>query len=334
VNITHGIAHQVMKEQHVTDTTLRLRDVELELNDQVYELVDKVRKLYNQRSSKAYGGFSEHSRFRQEVRRFLEDDCTFLDFTRSAMEELKGRISSAPAATGGYMFFARYEQEDEEFFLVVMLKRTGGISFNENLEVLQVHHLDLDTLHLAARVNVSQWEQFAERNRYISFVKGRANADVRDYFKLFLGVEEFSESAENTLVLINVVRDYCVQRHFDLQAANAARERVHEYGVAKIRDNSPIQLEDVSRLVNPEAPDDFMAFANAPERSVVGEFHLNRAVFRRLRRYYGKDKYVSISFEGALYGERVLYDAETDTLRIHPPPESLKRQLGIGEDEG
>ncbi|MER0978599.1 nucleoid-associated protein, partial [Pseudomonas aeruginosa] len=41
---------------------------------------------------------------------------------------------------------------------------------NESLEVTPSRHLDLGQLHLAARINISEWRNNKQSKQYISFI--------------------------------------------------------------------------------------------------------------------------------------------------------------------
>ncbi|WP_235662090.1 nucleoid-associated protein, partial [Pseudomonas savastanoi] len=48
-----------------------------------------------------------------------------------------------------------------------------GVAVNAELDVTPSRHLDLGQLHLAARINLSEWKNNQNSKQYISFIKGK-----------------------------------------------------------------------------------------------------------------------------------------------------------------
>jgi nucleoid-associated protein len=313
----------MVKEQYSRDVSLKLRPALLDPSAKVVSLLDQVRKLYNSRSGRGYGQFEPDRFLTRELHDLSDDPQDFVEFTSRCMGDLASRVEEVNLATGGYVIFVRYEQSGDDFFMIVMLKSTPGLTFDDALEILDVEHLDLNRLHFAARVNLTEWDN--DGDRYISFVKGRAT-DISSYFKAFIGVAELSEGAENTRQLINAVKDYCEEIGLGAEEAEDLKRRVHGYCEHKAKAGDPLLLEDLSSFMDGDQPTHFLEFAN--EREISDEIDLDRKSLRTLVKYYGRDSDVSVSFAAKAYRNRVRYDAEQDILTIHPTPAGLRTQLG------
>jgi nucleoid-associated protein len=322
VNIKHVIAHLLEKKQLERECTLRLRDLELAHSDRMERLVDHIRKLYNTRTGRGYGKFEPDRMLTTALKDFHEARTDFVTFTHLCMADLSSRIREANLATGGYVIFVAYEDRAADYLMVVMLKATPGVTFDRELEILDVEHLDLNRLHFAARVNLSDWYEGGER--YISFVKGRA-IDISSYFRAFIGVDEIVEGREDTRRLVAALTDYCDATGLTEQQAEDLKARVHSYCANKVRNDEPLYLEELSTFVDEARPDAFLEFAN--DREVAGEIEIDRTSLRALVRYQGKDRDVSVGFNASALGTRVVFDRVADTLTIRGVPASLREQL-------
>jgi len=328
MDIRHIIVHSIEKDQHQdqADIDIHLREEELPVDDRVISLLDGVREVYTNKTGKAFGELGEDRFFSRELRRLYEGNMDFIEFTNVAMNELKGHLAAQPLATGGYLLFSDFENNGRHYFMVVMLKSKDGLSFDDELELMDAHHLDLDKLHFAARVDVNSWQSEDDGNN-VSFVKGRASTSVTLYFKEFLGIEEFSESVKTTQNLVTAVTNYCRQ---ELELGNedieAYKKTVHDYCKMKNENEDPIFLDELSRYLDEENPTRFMEYAQ--ENYVIpNEFQVDKNRLRRFLRYSGQDKGVSVSFTSEVFGSRVKYDPETDILTINQVPKTLKKQL-------
>lgn len=322
MQIAHAVVHMLEKNQLEREIRTQLRADELPLTESVRALLAQVQRIYNTRSGRGYGSFQPDRFLTHALRSYLDGSTPFLDLSYRCMSELGSRVRETTLATGGYIIFVEYEHADSQYLMIAMLKSTPGVSFDEALEIMDVKHLDLDRLAFAARVNLSDWAEGAER--YISFVKGRA-ADIASYFKEFIGVAEYTESSEDTQSLINALIDYSRELNYDEDAVDGLKARVHSYCTNKVRSGDRVYLEDLSRFIDEENPEGFLTFAN--ERSVSDVIEIHNPALRRLIRYSGKDKDVSVGFNAAAFGTRVTYDSERDELTIKRLPGTLRAQL-------
>ena len=328
MKINNIIVHSIEKDQHQDreDIEIHLRDEELPIDDKVTLLLDGVRDVYTNKTGKAFGELGEGRFFSRELRRFHDGEIEFIDFTNVAMNELKGHLAAQPLATGGYLLFADFESNGTHYFMVVMLKSKDGLSFDDELELMDAHHLELDRLHFAARIDIDAWVSDDDGNN-VSFVKGRASTSVTVYFKEFLGIEEFSESIKTTQNLVTAVSNYCRQElKLDIEEIESYKKTVHDYCKEKNENEVPIYLEELSRYMDEANPNKFMEYAQE-NYEIPNEFQVDKNRLRKFLRYSGQDKGVSISFTSEEFGSRVKYDPDMDILTINKVPKSLKSQL-------
>lgn len=328
MNINHIIVHSIEKEQHQdqADIEVHLREDELPVDDRVIALLEGVRDVYTNKTGKAFGGLGENRFFSRELRRMYDELVEFIEFTNIAMNELKGHMAAQPLATGGYLLFADFNNHGTRYFMVVMLKSKEGLSFDDELELMDAHQLDLDKLHFAARVDVDAWQGDDDGNN-VSFIKGRASTSVTQYFKEFLGIEEFSESVKTTQNLITAVTNYYRQElGLDADAVEEYKKVIHDYCSSKHANEEPIFLDELSRYLDEENPTRFMEYAQE-NYEIPNEFQVDKNRLRKFLRYSGQDKGVSISFTSEVFGSRVKYDPATDVLTINQIPKTLKKQL-------
>lgn len=328
--IQNAIVHEAVKAQGSRNVQLKLRDSELPLSTQVTQLATLVRDLYQDRTGRAYGQLRGGGEFTGALVELEENSVDFTQWSLKAMNALKASLEVTPPATGGHMFFLRYAVNGTRYLFIAMLKHTDGISFSDSLEILEVKHLDLEKLHLAARIDMDKWLT-PGAERYVSFVKGRANREIRDYFVSFLSVEELDDSSKQTGSLVRALTQYCAG-FADADVASDAKDRALDYGRRQAESGEPLDLAALSRLVNPEEPDGFLAFATDEVYAVPGEFMVDTKKLDGLRIIRGGDSQLRISFQKELLQRRVHYNSEGNTLTIQDVPANLRAQLSPTEE--
>jgi nucleoid-associated protein len=331
MNIQNIIVHLLEKKRYERTVGVQLRDNELPSAPRVTNLVTRINDLYSKKSGRAYGEFRT-APFNSSLNAYLGDSTQFVNFTKDAMTALTAQIEPVTLATGGYMLFTKFEHLGQNHFMVVMLKDAEGVSFDSNLDVLDVNHLELENLHLAANVNITSW-QLGNATKYVSFVKGRSNARVTDYFKNFIGIQEFADSSQDTAGLVTVIRSFARVNDLDIEQEEVLRSRVHAYCVDRSATGVPIFINELSRYIDEAEPEAFLEHVNASDEQINNEIHIDQKGLKRFVRYSGRSSELSISFDSSLYGDRISYDQENDTLIIKGIPTSLRQQL-TNEQEG
>jgi len=330
MEIKNIIVHSIEKDQHqdASEIKVSLRQEEFPLDDKIKALLVSINEVYAYKTGKAFGSLNELASFSRGLESHVIDSTTpFIKFSHIAMTDLQSRISSQPLATGGYIVFTRFRSTTgKDFFMVVMLKSKDGLSFNDALELMDAHHLDLDRLHFAARIDLNAWIN-KEDGSNVSFVKGRATSSVTMYFREFLGIQEFSESATATKKLVLAVTNFYRQylSKTDDEVENY-KKIVHDYCRNKDDNGEPIFLDELSRILDEETPEKFLLYAQE-NHEIPNEFFIDRNTLRKFVKYSGQDKHISISFTADVLGSRVIYNQEADTLTIRNVPAALKLQL-------
>ncbi|OPE34800.1 nucleoid-associated protein, partial [Pseudomonas aeruginosa] len=198
--IKHAIVHLIEKKPDGTPAVLHARDAELGDSQAIENLLADLNESYNAKN-KAWGFFQGESGaypFSGWLGEYLEGDRDFVGFSREAVEHLQKLMEESNLSTGGHVLFAHYQQGMTDYLAIALLHHSEGVAVNESLEVTPSRHLDLGQLHLAARINISEWRNNKQSKQYISFIKGKGGKKVSDYFRDFIGCQEGVDSPSET----------------------------------------------------------------------------------------------------------------------------------------
>jgi nucleoid-associated protein len=184
----------------------------------------------------------------------------------------------------------------------------------------------LDHLHEMARVNVSGWR--AGNERYLSFAKRRSSGDeFTRYFREFIGCDEFTESRALTSNLLEALRAYSEADEAEPEVRFRRRQRVFDYCEEKRAAGERVNLAALSGRLSDEDPESFLRFLNENHQFSVGDDFAPDSVYRKLQRFGGSDKRLSIAFDAELLDNRVVFDPNEGTLLIKDIPANLRHQL-------
>nr|BFE94503.1 hypothetical protein GCM10020185_50390 [Pseudomonas brassicacearum subsp. brassicacearum] len=125
-----------------------------------------------------------------------------------AVEHLQKLMEESNLSVGGHVLFAHYQQGMTDYLAIALLHHSEGVAVTDELDVTPSRHLDLGQLHLAARINVSEWQNNKQSKQYISFIKGKNGKKVSEYFRDFIGCQEGVDGPGETRTLLKAFSDF------------------------------------------------------------------------------------------------------------------------------
>jgi nucleoid-associated protein len=316
------IIHEMLKEAN-GPVQERLRETVIEATKRESDFVDQVTKLFRRhQSGRVYGRFEEDTTS-YPLSGLIQSECldagNFCAFSQRSAKLLHSIIQGIPAATGGYLFIARFTQEGQDLLLIFLLSQHTGHAVNrQSLTLEPVLNLKTEQLDLAARISITDWK--AGRAEPVSLIRGRK--EVSAYFKKFIGLFEPRTNTEATQKLKQFTEGWMAQHNFEPAQKQAVLDKVLAY--AKERGPQPVELQVVATIVDPDRHQEF--FAQANESGLGAEFHIDRRSLAGWSRIEYKDEDIRLSLAKRQLNLRFTYNAEKKTLLIRNitlPPEDL-----------
>ncbi|WP_446934725.1 nucleoid-associated protein YejK [Pseudomonas aeruginosa] len=332
--IKHAIVHLIEKKPDGTPAVLHARDAELGDSQAIENLLADLNESYNAKN-KAWGFFQGESGaypFSGWLGEYLEGDRDFVGFSREAVEHLQKLMEESNLSTGGHVLFAHYQQGMTDYLAIALLHHSEGVAVNESLEVTPSRHLDLGQLHLAARINISEWRNNKQSKQYISFIKGKGGKKVSDYFRDFIGCQEGVDSPSETRTLLKAFSDFVESEDMAEEQAREKTETLVDYATSQARIGEPMTLDALSELMDDQQPRAFYDYIRNKDYglSVVERPRLDMAEEQAREKTETLVDYATS--QAHLLGSKVEYDEERDMLIIRQLPTQLKDQLKRRKD--
>jgi nucleoid-associated protein len=328
--IRHAIVHLIDKKPDGQPATLYARDAELGASQAIENLLADLNDSYNAKPNKAWGLFHEESGaypFSGWLTEYLDNSQDFVAFTRQAVEHLKQLMEGSNLSTGGHVLFAHYQQGMTDYLAIALLHHSEGVTVTDTLDVAPAKHLDLGQLHLAARINISEWRNNKQSKQYISFIKGKGGKKVSDYFRDFIGCQEGVDAPSETRTLLKAFSDYVESEDLPEAQAKEKTDTLVDYANTQARIGEPIALDELSELMSEEQPKAFYDYIRNKDYGLAPEIPADKRTLNQFRRFTGRAEGLSISFEAHLLGSKIEYDESQDVLIIRQVPTQLKDQI-------
>lgn len=300
VSISYGVLHTIIKEQNSTEIVVEPRSDCLPVDQNLKDLVQDVLKIYGKKNN-SYGTFDSDLvayPFPTYLNAYLSNSSEggFYQFSRDSLSLIARETGQSRMATGGKMVLVRYQHQQREWLLIVMLKMKEAKTVNDQQELDNVDILDIEHLHEAARIDIEKYQ--SETEPYLSFIKKKSSQeDVSLYFRTALGCTEYTEASLHTAESMKAVDDYADEMEWDQNRRLEARKAYYEYCAEKKQAGEPVNLESLSARIDDQNPQGYRDFVRDNEYAVNDEFEPHPATYNKFKRVSAKMGSIRLSFD-------------------------------------
>ncbi|WP_433738966.1 nucleoid-associated protein YejK [Pseudomonas putida] len=328
--VLHSIIHKIDKKPDGSPAILHYSGAELVESQARDELVNQFNESYNAKAGKAWGFFhAESGAFPLSgwLSKYMAGTENFVDFSGDAVEHLTRLMEESNLTIGGSALFCHYVQGMTDYLVIGLLQETEAVIMTEGLTLMPIRRLDLDHIHLAARINLSEWKSNPASRQYISFIKGKNGRKANDYFRDFIGCQEGVDGPGETRTLLKAFSDFVESE--DL-AEDSAREKTNtlvSYAMSQAKLGEAITIDELSELLDEVQPKNFADFIKGKDYGLSATLPPDKKTLNKFRRFTGRIDGLSISFEQHLLGSKVEFDEAGGTLTLRSLPTQLTDQL-------
>lgn len=327
--ILHSIIHRIDKDSGETPARLEAAGGELAPSPALDDLLAGLGDAYHAKA-KAWGRFTEEGEaanlFAGELAAYLAGTTRFLDLTCTLAERLTVLID-AHLPAGGYVLVVDQQQGDTRYLSLALLHHRQGFGVDASLAVVPSHQLNLTQMTLAARLNLTQWQDGTASHPYLSWTRDRGGRKLAEDFQALLGAEEGLDASRETRTLLKAFSDYVERQDLPEEASREKTEALIDYASDQARRGEPITLGELSELVDEQQPKAFYEHIRNSDYGLAPEIPPDKRTLNQFRRFTGRTQGVSISFDSHLLGSSVEYDEDQDRLIIKTVPKQLREQL-------
>ena len=301
---------------------------------------------FTRRSSLTHGSFNleeaENYPFISAFEAYLGGDTQpedFLELADNGMAALANSIAdpSASAASGGYVIFTQYGDERYDYLLIALVRDKSAIALDGDLQPTEVMQINLDQLHQAARVNLTNFRK--GRDSYLSFIGSKTKDDITQYFSSAFGCTDVTPSRKSTGELIRAARDFCNEHELYEQKEQIV-EDVVSYLERQRGEKQTASLPEIDQLFDAYLPEEkaeeacgtFSKFANGEPYEVSEEFQPHTSTINRFAKMKAKADNWQLDFSKRSLGEmdsnkEIEFDADTQTITLRRLPTKVVNQI-------
>jgi nucleoid-associated protein len=326
----HCIIHKIDKKPDGTPAVLHLAGADIAESQARDDLLSQFNETYNATSGKVWGFFHYESGahpFSGWLGNYLAGASDFLGFTTTAVEHLTKLMEESNLTIGGHALFCHYQQGMTEYLIIGLAQETDAVAMTDSLELKLVRRLDLDRLHLAARINISEWQNNPKSRQYISLIQAKKGRRASEYFRDFIGCQEGVDGPGETRTLLKAFSDFVESEDLCEESAREKTAALVDYATAQNKMGEPVSLDELSERIDEDNPKTFADFIRDKDYGLSPTIPADKKTINRFRRFTGRAEGLSISFESHLLGDKIKFDENAGTLLLSGLPKPLTDQL-------
>jgi nucleoid-associated protein len=328
--VLHSIIHKIDKKPDGTPAILHYGNAELAESPARDDLMYQFNESYNAKTGKAWGFFHAESGafpFSGWLSKYMAGTEDFVDFSGNAVEHLTRVMEESNLSIGGSALFCHYLQGMTDYLVIALLQETEAVIMTDGLTLMPIRRLDLDHIHLAARINLSEWKSNPASRQYISFIKGKNGRKANDYFRDFIGCQEGIDGPGETRTLLKAFSDFVESEDLGEESTREKTHTLVSYSMNQAKMGEPITLDELSELIDEDQPKAFSDFIRNKDYGLSETIPADKKTLNKFRRFTGRAEGLSISFEQHLLGSKIEFDEAGGTLTLRGLPTQLAEQL-------
>ncbi len=334
--ISNIALHFISKHEESAEIIFRQGPESIEVTEKIENFVDTLHHVYNGKASKGFGYFDAEPngedtiKFVEIMEDYLNEEKQFFDFSLDSAGLLKDELGKYDLAETGYLVICHYEYMGGRYIICAIIPVTEHYSVDGELTISAAKHLDTAKLQLAVRIDLFDYQNNPEGNRYISFIKGRAGRKVSDFFLDFLSCKEGLNTKEQSLTLVQAVEDFVNVNQLDAHEKQQVRKELQSYCKEQKDSAQEVSIKEIGHVINDENNEqtgDFYQFCQNQAYDLEESFPHDQTVINKVTKYSGYGNGISLSFERSHFGEDVVYNQANDSITIYKVPPNLKSQL-------
>jgi nucleoid-associated protein len=328
--VLHSVIHKIDKKPDGNPAVLHRSAGELVESQARDELIQQFNESYNSKPGKGWGFFHAESGahpFSGWLGKYLAGTDDFMEFSSTAVEHLQKLMEESSLTVGGNVLFCHYLQGMTEYLVVALVQEAEAVIMTEGLTLMPIRRLDLDSIFLAARINLSEWKNNPASKQYVSFLKAKKGRRVTEYFRDFIGCQEGVDGPGETRTLLKAFSDFVESEDLGEESAREKTNTLVSYAMAQAKLGEPITLDELSEVLDDDKPLAFAEFIQGEDYGLSASIPPDKKILNKFRRFTGRADGLSISFEQHLLGSKVEFDEAGGTLTLRGLPRQLTDQL-------
>ncbi len=326
--ISHITVHHITRSPEDGPVVVDESPQELANNADLESLFGHYKRLFNSKPGKQFGRFHEDAAAfpgGSWTRELIDQKLGFTSWARNITQEFKRHLEEIPTELDVYLIYVEEQVEQGRRLHVFGTETESGFAYASGLNLEATEYLNTARLDIAARLEVEDWLSDPHSNSYLCVLSARNIAKAGEAFAKAVGFQNATNIEQDTATFLDAIEQFCHQS--DENAGKVIRKKAYDYCVEQHKSGEPVTFDELSTVVDEEAPERFAHFARGAFENPEQELRPDYRKLKKLVKFSGKGNGISLSFSSDLIERSIVYDPSANSLIIRDIPKALKQQL-------
>jgi len=298
------------------------------LNNATDSLISNLHNQFNGKNGKVFFNFENSE---QNTHNLLIDtakeNIAFDDIYEQVQKQINVELEKYFVAESGHIILSHYINVSTHHLYFGVFNNSKHFTLNEQNELAEAQYLDGSNYIISGRINLTDLS-IDLGGKPAAIVSRSAGRKLRDFFSDCFGCDEVSNAKQSSKELVSAIMGFTQtgDEKLDLDERIEVKKLALEHCNEAVEMGQEVSISELSQVITPEnnAFESFYISANPDAEQSIS---LDKNVMSQLVKYKGQGGGISISFDDKLLGDRIIYNAESDTLTIIGTPPNLREQL-------
>lgn len=328
------IIHELKKDQGSNKVELTISHKVIQLNTESQSLIVALQKSYSEGEIFCAEFLSSNGHFFPgrfvKYQKSNRDDQSFIDFTIDSINSLETIIRTRTFATGGYLIFTEYTQQEIPYIGIFLLRDTKGKVIRKVPDSFEIKTIELvDTSHLAMACRIDENKYDSNEPHYLSFTRQR-QPEISEYFTDWICANRLEGSTQFTNSLYKIISN--LERPTDPETKkqytiDEVRQMVFNNAQSNAQRN--IDIRTLSQQIYGD-PSIIASYAEAKRISIDTEFRYDKNALKKFIRIEVNADGINLRFSRGDYTKKVRIAVDDPKMVIIESKEfavALKKQV-------
>lgn len=328
MTIANAIVHKVTRTHNGASVNINQKNAPLTLNGLSEESLRELKLNFIKKLGKFHGRFShDYASFplANWIHEYRKKKISFVSLSQNAIQHFKLEIEKTEAVIDAFVFFVEEHFEHGGELYIYVSHHNQSLYLDSELEFKEALSLDTKNPVLAAKINLSEFENNDAHLNYLSLHPWRGEKEISDAFSAFVGFSDKADIKEDTEKFIDAIESYSQTLPED--QAIATRENVVNYCIDQDKRGNKVVIDDIAAELDDHDAQNFVTHIRNHTPDLKPELIPDRQQLKQYIRISGRNELLSMSFDSKCLGESIVYDADSDELTITQIPSALKTRL-------
>lgn len=312
-----------------------LVDIEHAQQPLVGELFSHIKSVFHGRAKKQYGVCDDQvSPFLGELKQVVSGQRTHLTLLDAWIKRYNALIDASSDPIEGVLVCAHEQSDDGDQLWLAHVKSRSGLAFSKEFDIERTQWIEPSQTGFCVQVDLTALSQ--SQVSYLTITFGFSDRAHQSAILEAFGFSDTVDSAADTERFLALVSAYSEALPAD--KSHEYKKEAVSFCQAQESQGETVVPKEMGQLMaekvqTNEAPS-LMDYIEARAPEMEAPFIPDRNSLRRFKRYTGKSKEVSISFNNELLGKHIRFDPQSESLTIENLPAALLKQLKEATSKG